>query len=256
MGEAVRVAPGPAVADVYNPVPVSHARMLLVAGHLDAVAAWTQGRGLDVDDLATYVGEQEHIVLARLLLAQERPDRALVLVRRLVEHAREQGRCGDLVELLALEALARIGVGSDRDATAVLAEAVELASRQRRIRVFVDHGTPMARALERLLDAQKAGDPSAAAAPSEHLVRVLEAFPAAGRPDPGHAQARLVDPLTARELEVLELLAPGRSNRAIADELVVGLDTVKKHVSHILDKLAAGNRTEAVARARELGLLR
>ena len=64
-----------------------------------------------------------------------------------------------------------------------------------------------------------------------------------------------MEPLSPRELEVLELLAAGRSNREIADQLVVALDTVKKHVSHLLDKLGAGNRTQAVARARELGLL-
>jgi len=65
----------------------------------------------------------------------------------------------------------------------------------------------------------------------------------------------LVQPLSERELEVLGLLAAGRSNREIAEELVVALDTVKKHVSHVLDKLGAANRTQAVAHARELGLL-
>jgi LuxR family transcriptional regulator, maltose regulon positive regulatory protein len=65
----------------------------------------------------------------------------------------------------------------------------------------------------------------------------------------------LVDPLTSRELEVLGMLAAGRSDQAIAGELVVTLDTVKKHVSHLLDKLGATNRTQAVARARELGLI-
>jgi LuxR family maltose regulon positive regulatory protein len=69
------------------------------------------------------------------------------------------------------------------------------------------------------------------------------------------AVAGLVEPLTDRELEVLGLLAAGRSNQRIAEELVVSLDTVKKHVSHVLSKLGAANRTEAVARARELGLL-
>jgi LuxR family maltose regulon positive regulatory protein len=61
--------------------------------------------------------------------------------------------------------------------------------------------------------------------------------------------------LSARELEVLQLLAAGKSNLAIAEELVITLDTVKRHVTHILDKLGATNRTQAVARARELGLL-
>jgi LuxR family transcriptional regulator, maltose regulon positive regulatory protein len=66
----------------------------------------------------------------------------------------------------------------------------------------------------------------------------------------------LVEPLSDRELEVLGLLAAGKSNQQIADELFVVLDTVKKHVGHILDKLGAANRTQAVARARTLELLR
>jgi LuxR family maltose regulon positive regulatory protein len=65
----------------------------------------------------------------------------------------------------------------------------------------------------------------------------------------------LVESLTARELEILRLLAAGRPNQAIAEELFVTLDTVKKHVTHFLGKIGAANRTEAVARARELGLL-
>jgi len=71
--------------------------------------------------------------------------------------------------------------------------------------------------------------------------------------DPG--LSAIVDPLTSRELEVLEMLATGRSNQAIARELVVTLDPVKKHVSHVLGKLGAANRTEAVTRARELSLI-
>jgi LuxR family maltose regulon positive regulatory protein len=65
----------------------------------------------------------------------------------------------------------------------------------------------------------------------------------------------LAEPLTGRELQVLALLAAGAANQQIASELVVALETVKKHVSHILSKLGAANRTQAVARARELGLL-
>jgi LuxR family maltose regulon positive regulatory protein len=65
----------------------------------------------------------------------------------------------------------------------------------------------------------------------------------------------IVEPLTGREVEVLGMLAAGRSNQAVARELVVSLDTVKKHVGHVLGKLGAANRTEAVARARQLGLI-
>jgi LuxR family maltose regulon positive regulatory protein len=72
---------------------------------------------------------------------------------------------------------------------------------------------------------------------------------------PMRALPGLVEPLTSREQQVLRLLAVGRANRDIAAELVVTLDTVKRHVTHILAKLGAVNRTEAVARARELNLL-
>lgn len=65
----------------------------------------------------------------------------------------------------------------------------------------------------------------------------------------------LPEPLTARELDVLRLLADGKTNQRIARALVLTIDTVKKHVSHVLGKLGAANRTEAVSRARELDLL-
>jgi LuxR family maltose regulon positive regulatory protein len=99
----------------------------------------------------------------------------------------------------------------------------------------------------------------AADLPLDYRARLLHAFdakPAAPRPGPAVAAAPgPIDALTARELQVLGLLAAGRSNRRIADELVVTLDTVKKHVGHVLDKLGGANRAEAAARARQLCLI-
>jgi LuxR family maltose regulon positive regulatory protein len=92
-----------------------------------------------------------------------------------------------------------------------------------------------------------------------YLAGLLRACGQAGAvPPPGRAAAALpglAEPLTDRELEVLRLLAAGSSNQRIAHDLVVALDTVKKHMTHILGKLGAANRTEAVARARQLGLI-
>jgi LuxR family transcriptional regulator, maltose regulon positive regulatory protein len=118
---------------------------------------------------------------------------------------------------------------------------------------------PMAALLGRLIAAQRKDQAVARCVPLGCLARVQRAF-GAGRatPDAGRgtvAAPGIVEPLTARELEVLGLLAAGRSNQAIAGELVVTLDTVKKHVGHVLGKLGAASRTEAVARARELGLI-
>jgi len=121
-----------------------------------------------------------------------------------------------------------------------------------------DHSLAMADLLG-LLVATQHSDQAAAELPLDYLARLLhavEATPPAAHPGPAVAAAPgLIDALTARELQVLQLLAAGRSNRRIAAELVVTLDTVKKHVGHVLDKLGAANRTEAAARARQLGLI-
>ena len=118
----------------------------------------------------------------------------------------------------------------------------------------------MAALLGRLIAAQRAGN-VAAEVPLGCLAGLHRSFAGAGQtaPDPRQGTAAvvpgLVEQLTSREQEVLQMLAAGRSNQAIASELVVTLDTVKKHVSHVMGKLGAANRTEAVARARELGLI-
>jgi DNA-binding CsgD family transcriptional regulator len=121
-----------------------------------------------------------------------------------------------------------------------------------------DHSLAMADLLGLLVATPRTGQ-AAAELPLDYLTRLLHAVDATPpAPHPGPAVAAtpgLIDALTARELQVLELLAAGRSNRRIAAELVVTLDTVKKHVGHVLDKLGAANRTEAAARARQLGLI-
>jgi LuxR family maltose regulon positive regulatory protein len=117
----------------------------------------------------------------------------------------------------------------------------------------------MAALLGRLVAAQRVEQAAARGVPLGYLAQVLRTFgekPAATRVRrDAAAVVGLVEPLTARELEVLALLAAGTPNPRIAEELVVTLDTVKKHVSHLLGKLGAANRTEAVTRARKLGLI-
>ena len=118
------------------------------------------------------------------------------------------------------------------------------------------HGRRLAALLRSLIGTRRRAR-AAAGAGTEHLHRVIHAFPPATAPADSTARTvrRLIEPLTDRELEVLRLLAAGRRNRDIAAELVVTLETVKKHTSHIFAKLGAANRTEAVAHARRLGLI-
>jgi LuxR family maltose regulon positive regulatory protein len=136
------------------------------------------------------------------------------------------------------------------EAVSVLATALSLGHRQGRIRVFADEGEPMRTLLAHLLAARRVESDIAGDAPVGYLGRVVRGFDSDVSPALG-----LVEPLSRRELEVLHLLATGRPNQQIADELVLALNTVKRHVTHILEKLGAANRTEATARARELGLL-
>jgi LuxR family transcriptional regulator, maltose regulon positive regulatory protein len=140
-----------------------------------------------------------------------------------------------------------------------LAEALTLACPPGYVRVFADAGVPMGALLARLIAAQRAEQGAARAVPVDFLGKVVRAFgerhAAPLGPRAAAAVLGLVEPLTARELEVLTLLAAGTPNQAIARELVISLDTVKKHVSHVLGKLGAANRTEAVTRARQLGLI-
>ena len=241
-----------------NPVPAQQARLLLAQGDLPAAARWIAERGLQADDEPDYAREPGHLVLARLLLAQGQPGEALALLDRLHTAAVGQERTGSIIETGALRALALAASGRESEAVTVLAGMLTLAGHQGHVRVFADEGPPMAALLGRLIAAQRA-DQTAAVVPLAFLARLQRAFGDAC-PVPGTRPARagvpgLIDPLTGRELEVLRLLAAGRSNQDIARELVVTLDTVKKHVSHILGKLGGSNRTEAVTRARQLDLI-
>jgi LuxR family maltose regulon positive regulatory protein len=167
---------------------------------------------------------------------------------------------GSVIEIQALRALALAAGGDEPAAVNTLADALTLACPEGYVRVFADEGPPMRALLGRIVAAHRAGQPSDRGIPFGHLARLTQAFdgkPAVPGSEPGTATGvpGLIDPLTGRELQVLAMLAAGTPNQAIADELFVTLFTVKKHVSHVLRKLGAANRTEAAARARELGLI-
>jgi LuxR family maltose regulon positive regulatory protein len=249
--EAGQAAPGP--AGLLNQVPARRARLLLAQDDLAAAARFPQENGLGPDDEPDYAREPGHLVLARILLAQDRSGQALALLDRLHAAAATQDRTGSLIEIGALRALALAATGNEAGAVTALAEVLLLACPQGHIRVFADEGSAMAVLLGRLIAAQRAGR-AAAGVPLGYLARLQRAF-GPGQPARDPVSSGIVDPLTSREFEVLKMLAAGRTNQAIARELVVTLDTVKKHVGHVLGKLGAANRTEAVARARELNLI-
>jgi LuxR family maltose regulon positive regulatory protein len=258
MGEAGQAGLSPQVVPLFNPVPSQRARLLLAQGDVRAAAQWATAAGLSPDDEPDYPQEPAYLVLARVLLARNDPGPALTLLRRLLDAAASQGRTASIIEIQALRALALAARGDHAGALGALTEALTLARRHGYVRVLADEGAPMRALLAQLPGARPgqqhaAGriDPGYLAA----LVRACGPADAVPRTPAVAAPPGLAEPLTDRELEVLRLLAAGRSNQRIAHDLVVALDTVKKHVTHVLGKLGAANRTEAAARARQLGLI-
>jgi LuxR family maltose regulon positive regulatory protein len=258
MDEAYRTHPSPEVNTRWNPVPLERARLLLAQGATAEAERWTEERGLTAEDELSYVREPDHLVLARVLVARSDPAPALGLLERLDALAESQGRTESLIQIRAVWCLALQAAGDHQGALTVLADALALARPAGYVRVFVDEGPAMAALLQSLIRVrQRSGAALHSGAAREHLNRVVRAFRVpVGRPERAEpAASALVEPLTKRELEVLGLIAGGKPNQEIADELVVTLATVKKHSSHIFDKLGAASRTQAVARARELGLI-
>jgi LuxR family transcriptional regulator, maltose regulon positive regulatory protein len=193
------------------------------------------------------------VTSARVLHAQGRRDEALGLLEELRGFAESAGAMGGLIEILALQALVLWANDEKERAVSTLTRALALAEPEGYVRTIVDEGPAMTEPLSVVLEAGQRGRLDSPV--SAHYVRKLLA--ALERDISGSAQrgARLSEPLSERELEVLVLIAAGKSNPEIARELFIVLSTVKTHVQNIYRKLGARNRAQAVSRARELNLL-
>ena len=188
------------------------------------------------------------LVMARVLIVKgDDPSlqRALALLKSLVERSERQGQNGVLIEALSLQAVADWRRGERAGALISLEHALRLAEPEGYIRLFVDLGLPMAQLLQEARSRRVM---------PEYVGKLLAAFDTDLSFLPS-AEAFLPEPLTNREQEVLERLAAGLTNREIAEDLIISPETVKKHTGNIYGKLGASNRTQAVARARELNLL-
>jgi LuxR family maltose regulon positive regulatory protein len=243
--QAERLGEGSGYALVKALTAELRVRLWLVQGDLLTATRWAQDRQLPSAGELDAAGEIEQMAVARTLIVQDRPDDALSLLASLLEAAQAAGRTAHVIKVRALQALAFQAQKDEGRALSALEHALCLAGPEGYVRTFIEEGESMARLLRRALTE---------GTELEYASRLLAAFDESPQAASPAAQA-LVEPLTERELEVLRLIAGGLSNREIARELVVAVSTVKTHINHIYGKLDVKNRTQAVARARTLGLL-
>lgn len=210
------------------------------AYYADDAAAWVQAHKVLLSQEIHFVNEFAFFALARALLATGQIDSLLDVLQRLKMSTQSTGRWGDAARVQVLWVLALAQQGNTAVSLEMLSNLLPQTERERYIRLFVDEGEPMAELLRQL-----------PAAPYRN--RLLSHFHLAE--DTKLPMQDLVEPLSERELEVLHLMAAGATNQHIADTLVIAKSTAKKHVSNIIGKLGAENRTAAIAHARELGLL-
>jgi LuxR family maltose regulon positive regulatory protein len=255
---------------VKNPVPDTRpiaalkAKVYLKQGQLALAQDWVRERGLTADDEISYLGEFEHITLARVLIAEYQSNQgehsnrqAIGLLERLLKVADAQKREGSVLEILLVQALAHQAQGNLTLALASLERALVLAHPEGYVRIFVDEGDAM-RLL--ILDFRSRIEKQSSSQDHPLLGYVEKLIFAFARPVEkqsiiSNVKSEMIDPLSPRELEILQLIAQGLSNPEIGKRLFLALDTIKGHNRRIFDKLQVQRRTEAVARARELGLI-
>jgi LuxR family maltose regulon positive regulatory protein len=251
-------------SEARSAVETAQVKLWLAQGDWLAVDRWAAAleKRFGSQDPFRYEDELTHIAQARVFIAQNKLDEAMRLLSCLEQSARSGGRQGRLIEIMILKALALQRVGDTSQADIALTKSLTLAESGGYVRVFLDEGQPMQMLLARWLAHASPGPLRDYAIhllshfdTEPHVVKAAhgKVFPT-GDPSASSGQA-LVEPLSQRELEVLHLIALGKTNLEIARQLIVSPGTVKAHTANIYRKLDVANRTEAVAHARQLGLL-
>ncbi|NYT10654.1 MAG: hypothetical protein GKC09_12105, partial [Methanosarcinales archaeon] len=226
-------------------------RIWLAKGDFDKAYRWAERYQPDLYEELTPLNELEHFGLVRVLIHQGRFGDAISFLQSLLDTVNSLGRVWRKLELLILKSFTLQALDENDKALDALQQALVIGRQGGFFRVFVDEGPPMARLLYQALTLGMA---------PEYVQRLLAAFPEIEpeQTSPLSTQAPesdLIEPLSKRELEVLQLIAEGLTNPEIASRLFLSPHTVKTHTHNIYGKLGVHNRTQAVTRARVLGVL-
>jgi LuxR family maltose regulon positive regulatory protein len=229
-----------------------HVQIFLAKGDLTGAARMMQENGISSNDPLTFRNEQDHITLARVIIAQGNVKEAESLLHRLEEGAKTGERFGRLIEILILRAVTLQALGRHSEALQSLKISLALAEPEGSVRIFIDEGEPMAKLLETAIRNE---------IHPEYASRLLASFPASSRRSSSILEfqklnLKLVEPLSGREIMVLQLIAEGLTNKEIAQRLSISVRTVKYHNTRIFTKLEVDKRDQAILKAMEIGLLK
>jgi LuxR family maltose regulon positive regulatory protein len=236
-------------------VAACQARIWLAQGKSVLASDW--GREYRQSEPTEYLRELEDLALAQVWLAEKQPNQALPVLEDLLSAATAAGRCRSVIHAQALKALAHWSTGGYDHAIEILEQTLIMARPEGFIQPFMEGGGSMQQLLS---EAAKRG------ILPEYIRELLSRFERyedaqsvemLAKASQAHqsAASALVDPLTPREMEVLQLLEDGLSNAEICQQLYISMPTVKSHTRNIYGKLGVHNRKDAVTQARVLGIL-
>jgi len=238
-----------------RPISARIARVQILQCELSDVNNWVKKQNLSSLAKLSYVHEYEHITLARLLIAGKNYDQiheAIGLLERLLDAAEEGKRISSLIEILVQLALAHEAMGDTQTALSMLERGLKLAEPEGYFSLFTDEGQPLKHLLKEAVIQNIM---------PKYLNKLLATFDPNNRNNRDRTSQLFssdqspIEPLSKREKEVLQLVAQGLSNGEIAKQLFIAVGTIKGHNLKIFAKLEVKNRTEAVIKARDLGLV-
>jgi LuxR family maltose regulon positive regulatory protein len=240
--------------DAASETRAAQMRIWLADGDTAQVARWAEAWSAGAEAPPNFRNEQDLLTLARAWLGLSKAREAAELLARMQAGTARDRRARRFAEILMLLAAAHQATGDGRRAVAAMAQSLAVAAPMGCIRLYLDE--PPETLVLVATAGRQAGFPAIAA---QFVSSVLAQRPGdrqpSSPPPPASPAAPLVEALTPREQEVLGLLNAGLSNQEIADRLVITLHAVKKHTGNIYGKLGVTSRTQAIVRARDLGLL-